>query len=637
MKILKLTIENFLTIGHAVIELDRRGLVLVQGENEDDTSATSNGAGKSSILNALCWGLYGITSNGLKSDAVVNRKMGKNCRVMVTIDDEGEQYSIIRHRKHKEGKHRVQVFSTDGELTRGTDTLTDAMVVKLIGSTKDVFLASVYASQENMTSLPDMSDKLLKAIVEESAGVDRLTRAYDIACKRYNAVTPKLTAAESFLASRISLNASLTTDIDDLNGRVFEWAEEKEARVASIETEAKANIDKIRAQLALVKSQDGDDDFAAKAAKLNKVLDSVDVKVKAKTKLVEARSLLLALENSKHDEIDREKSAAKKHLMNAKAVGDQVGTPCSECGKNYCEADLSHVKDSHKKNAIERIGQSKKLEADLVAIAADIVEIDAKIVTAKAEIPDVTKIVAALNQLNTNKLNAQHEMDKLEPLKTEHVRLTNAADTIKKEENPYLDQVARKEKALGVCMAETKEAEITLNKIKQVQANLDAVKMVYSPKGVRNHILSSVTPFLNERTAHYLNTLSDGAIEAVWQTVELTKKGDARDKFGIAVTHKMGGDCFAALSGGEKRKVRLSTTLALQDLVASRASKSIDLFCGDEIDDALDSAGLERLMGILEAKARERGTVMIISHNELKSWVSEFITIVKRDGVSTVE
>lgn len=62
---------------------------------------------------------------------------------------------------------------------------------------------------------------------------------------------------------------------------------------------------------------------------------------------------------------------------------------------------------------------------------------------------------------------------------------------------------------------------------------------------------------------------------------------------------------FQTLSG-EKRKVRIACSLALQDLVSNRASKNIDLFIGDEIDDALDTAGLERLMGILESKARER-------------------------------
>ncbi|HBQ8820985.1 TPA: exonuclease, partial [Klebsiella pneumoniae] len=134
----------------------------------------------------------------------------------------------------------------------------------------------------------------------------------------------------------------------------------------------------------------------------------------------------------------------------------------------------------------------------------------------------------------------------------------------------------------------------------------------------------------------YLSTMSDGNISAVWSTMDTTKKGEIRDKFNIAVEKAGFSKDFRGLSGGEKRKVRLACALALQDMVANRASKSIQLFIGDEIDDALDSAGLERLMGILEAKARERGTVMIVSHKEMKSWFRETVTLEIKEGRSYV-
>jgi DNA repair exonuclease SbcCD ATPase subunit len=165
----------------------------------------------------------------------------------------------------------------------------------------------------------------------------------------------------------------------------------------------------------------------------------------------------------------------------------------------------------------------------------------------------------------------------------------------------------------------------------------EAVVKVFGPAGVRAHILDTVTPFLNDRTADYLSALSDGAIQATWTTLTKSASGDLKEKFSIEVTTEKDGDSFAALSGGEKRKVRLATALALQDLVASRASHPIDLWIGDEIDDALDPAGLERLMTILERKARERGTVLVISHNDLADWCDQITTVRKKDGHSIVE
>lgn len=177
MKFLKLQVENFMAIASAEVELDQRGLVLIQGVNSGDTSAASNGAGKSTLMNSLMWCLYGETAHGVKGDDVLSTGHEKNCRVMVTVEDEGKKYAIIRHRKHKEFKNRLIVRGEDGDMTKGKDTLTQTFVERLIGASKEVFMASIYASQEAMPDLPGMSDKSLKTIVEEAAGVDRLTRA----------------------------------------------------------------------------------------------------------------------------------------------------------------------------------------------------------------------------------------------------------------------------------------------------------------------------------------------------------------------------------------------------------------------------------------------------------------------------
>ena len=157
----------------------------------------------------------------------------------------------------------------------------------------------------------------------------------------------------------------------------------------------------------------------------------------------------------------------------------------------------------------------------------------------------------------------------------------------------------------------------------------EATVQLFGPSGVRAQILDTVTPFLNERTADYLSTISDGHISAVWSTLSRNAAGDIKEKFSIAVDHAHGGDEFSLISGGEKRKVRLACALALQDLVASRATNPLDIFIGDEIDDALDAAGLERLMTILERKARERGTVLVISHNDLSDWADQITTVTK--------
>lgn len=119
MKFLTLEVENFMALANAKVELDQRGLVLIQGVNAGDSSAASNGAGKSTLMNSLMWCIYGETSHGVKGDDVLSTGHEKNCRVKVTIEDEGKRYAIIRHRKHKEFKNRLIVRGEDGDMTKG--------------------------------------------------------------------------------------------------------------------------------------------------------------------------------------------------------------------------------------------------------------------------------------------------------------------------------------------------------------------------------------------------------------------------------------------------------------------------------------------------------------------------------------
>lgn len=148
MDITNLSIRNFLTVGHAEIQLDQRGLVLIQGENTDDTSAASNGAGKSSIVDAICWALYGTTAREVSGDDVVNTTAKKDCGVEVTLDDDGKVYRVTRYRKDKINKNQLFVQQKDGsawiDLSKGTDKETQEVVRKVMGCSLEVFVGAIY-------------------------------------------------------------------------------------------------------------------------------------------------------------------------------------------------------------------------------------------------------------------------------------------------------------------------------------------------------------------------------------------------------------------------------------------------------------------------------------------------------------
>lgn len=627
MKFLTLEVENFMALANAKVELDQRGLVLIQGVNAGDSSAASNGAGKSTLMNSLMWCIYGETSHGVKGDDVLSTGHEKNCRVKVTIEDEGKRYAIIRHRKHKEFKNRLIVRGEDGDMTKGKDSLTQEFVERLIGASKEVFMASIYASQEAMPDLPGMSDKNLKTIVEEAAGVDRLTKAYAIARERANAAAARMETTKTKMDACLSLVESAQNELESAKTSSEAWERDRSERLDVARADlvgAEVTLTEVEMELRSLPEQirDTENAIGKEREKLASKEEHDAKLVKVRGAITDIRASIRITENIQKEAMQR----ARAFKVKAEEVNTKVGEPCPTCGKAYCVEDLSTVKESFVEQARSEISQAQA-SATSVAKYQEHLEKALKIESSLvASTPDVSAIISRIEQLTKELGTLRHREKEVVAVEALVARARSEVDRITKEINPFL---AANKSNYGVLKTELKN-------IQEQALLLDKARQVYSPAGVRSHILTSVTPFLNAQTAEYLNTLSDGNIVAEWSTMESTKKGEWRDKFNISVRKIGASKTFQTLSGGEKRKVRIACSLALQDLVASRASKNIELFIGDEIDDALDTAGLERLMGILEAKARERGTVMIISHKEMKSWFRETITVEVKEGRSYV-
>ena len=637
MKFLTLEVENFMALANAKVELDQRGLVLIQGVNAGDSSAASNGAGKSTLMNSLMWCIYGETSHGVKGDDVLSTGHEKNCRVKVTIEDEGKRYAIIRHRKHKEFKNRLIVRGEDGDMTKGKDSLTQEFVERLIGASKEVFMASIYASQEAMPDLPGMSDKNLKTIVEEAAGVDRLTKAYAIARERANAAAARMETTKTKMDACLSLVQSAQNELESAKTSSEAWERDRSERLDVARADlvgAEVTLTEVEMELRSLPEQirDTENAIGKEREKLASKEEHDAKLVKVRGAITDIRASIRITENIQKEAMQR----ARAFKVKAEEVNTKVGEPCPTCGKAYCVEDLSTVKESFVEQARSEISQAQA-SATSVAKYQEHLEKALKIESSLvASTPDVSAIISRIEQLTNELGTLRHREKEVVAVEALVARARSEVDRITKETNPFLAVIKRHEESLAANKSNYGVLKTELKNIQEQALLLDKARQVYSPAGVRSHILTSVTPFLNAQTAEYLNTLSDGNIVAEWSTMESTKKGEWRDKFNISVRKIGASKTFQTLSGGEKRKVRIACSLALQDLVASRASKNIELFIGDEIDDALDTAGLERLMGILEAKARERGTVMIISHKEMKSWFRETITVEVKEGRSYV-
>lgn len=654
MKFTDIEIDNFLTIGTAKFSLSDQGLVLVEGVNDDESSADSNGAGKSSVVEAVNWCLWGSTARGIAGDDVINTVAGKETRVSVTVDDDGDIYRVDRYRKAKKGKNGLHLFKHDpiaGEwidLTKGTNAATQKQVERLLGCSEDVFKAAVYSGQEDMPDIPRMTDKQLKLLVEQASGVDVLASAYELAREKLRERSATRSDAQVAFDRAVERVDTAKRSVQRLIDESKQWDANQTTKVANLKiqtTSAVKEYNEAKEELDPAEEQQVVDAIAECNTKIASVNAERQREQVLLADLGQAQAALNAAQRNHATATANVNtaaaavSAAEQRAAKIEAAEDE---PCDSCGQPLTA--------EHKKSAVEAANAQTQVAIERHQKALE------QQVAIEGRVAAAEKLVAAAEKgLNTHRAtmtdvsgegdklrNLQRELQIIQGSKTEVERLKTAARNVaeqwKREQaavNPFKAAIEQAEKDVLAAVERQDEAKEAALAAQEEESYAQAVADVFAPAGVRAHRLDEATPYLNERTAHYLGSLADGAIEAYWTTLTEKKKGDLREKFSVTV-ESANAPSFGNLSGGEKRKVRLACALALQDLVATRASKSIQLWIGDEIDDALDPAGLERLMGVLEEKARDRGTVLVISHNDIKDFARKTFTVRKTGGRATV-
>ena len=103
-KIKNITVKNFMSVGNQTqaVDFDKEHLTLVLGENVDlggDDSGSRNGTGKTTMINALSYALYGQALTNIRKENLINKTNGKNMLVTVEFEVVGQDYRIERGRK----------------------------------------------------------------------------------------------------------------------------------------------------------------------------------------------------------------------------------------------------------------------------------------------------------------------------------------------------------------------------------------------------------------------------------------------------------------------------------------------------------------------------------------------------------
>ena len=152
-------------------------------------------------------------------------------------------------------------------------------------------------------------------------------------------------------------------------------------------------------------------------------------------------------------------------------------------------------------------------------------------------------------------------------------------------------------------------------------------------------IFEAALPYLTERTNHYSSYITGGTIKIdITPTTVVKSKGNTeqREKLNVSANNQYGADVYNGHSDGERRRIDVCLLLALQDLIATRATKKWNTIIFDEIMDCLDKTGIEHIIDLF--RTFKDKSIYIISHSEdIKKHFDTAMTIQKKDGVSSIK
>ena len=143
IQIKKLTVKNFMSVGNSTqgIDFDRQDLTLVLGENLDlGGDGSRNGTGKTTIINALSYAMYGTALSNIRRDNLVNKTNGKNMIVSLEFTVGAQDYKIERGRKPNLLKFYVNNTEQEAsDSAQGDSRETQQAIEDILGMSHDMF------------------------------------------------------------------------------------------------------------------------------------------------------------------------------------------------------------------------------------------------------------------------------------------------------------------------------------------------------------------------------------------------------------------------------------------------------------------------------------------------------------------
>jgi DNA repair exonuclease SbcCD ATPase subunit len=578
-KIKTLTVKNFMSVGNATqaVNFDRRDLTLVLGENLDlggDDSGARNGTGKTTIINALSYALYGNALTNIKKDNLINKTNQKNMLVTIEFEKDGVDYRIERGRKPNIMRFWISGEEKEVDDAQGDSRETQSDIERMLGMEHEMFkhIVALNTYTEPFLSLKANDQR---GLIEQLLGItilsEKATKLKDLIKETKDIIQQE----EIRIKAVQDANAKIEDQIESLRKRQRLWIAKQDEDCAKL-TSAITDLEKI------------DIDAEIQAHR-----DLEDYKNK-KTQIDEANRWI---RNIDADQIKQEK------------IIEQLKKDIDALDEHRCYACGQEIHDT-KQDEIKKSKENSLQEAALQSLANETQRDEHQ-----STLTRLGKLPAEPEVFYETLEDALNHRNSLETLKQNFDRRSQEVD-------PYGEQIEE------MTLAAKEEIDYSvINETMRLKDHQEFLLKLLTNKDsfIRKRIIDQNLSYLNTRLGYYLDRI--GLPHTVRflndLTVEITELGRDLD--------------FDNLSRGERNRLILSLSWAFRDVWEGLYQPINLLFIDELVDSGMDSSGVENALAILKKTSRDMNrSVWLVSHkDELAGRVNNILRVVKENGFTT--
>ncbi|PIU43351.1 MAG: hypothetical protein COS97_01450 [Candidatus Nealsonbacteria bacterium CG07_land_8_20_14_0_80_40_10] len=689
MNPIKLQLANFMSYKNPqILDFSRFEIGCLTG---------TNGVGKSSILEAITWALWGRARGEKMSDEIIHQgEQGMWVEVVLQLEDKYFRVLRKRERKGKSGKTTLY-FGISKDLKGLWQNITEEEIAKTqkkiednLHLTYEIFTNSAYLRQGHADEFTVKTPTERKQILSDILGLDIFAKLEEKAKEKNKEISEKENEISFQIASwqkEIAENENLENAFNKMQLEKNKIEKELDKIEAQLDKSRKeiSHLDNLRDKLSTAR-----ENFRQLNDKLkDKLQEKKDLKseeLKVKLILKNREKILDKFREYEKQILDEQKLNEKflksqpfkeqliKMIVYRDKLKDEIWkisgiSICPTCKRPLPEKDarsvIIHLEEDFK----------NKFGRQIIDINNKLKVINYNSVrhqSLKKNIAASQNMVQEKNKLDLAENNLKHLQNRIEQIKKEisqafsnrneiSIEGSNLAKILEKSKTKVSDFQILEEKvktkridfnnliiqygAAGEKLAQIKnlkekikQYEVELKQLNQQKTIFDKLTELFSKKGVPSLIIEKTLPALEEEANIILSRVSSGNMKVAFKMERPKKNGNETiDTLDIIIFDALGSRPYELFSGGEAFRINFAIRVALSKFLAQKAKAKVKFLVIDEGFGNLDTAGLQDIILAINSVKTDFDKILVITHlEELKNAFESQILVTKDEEGSHI-